>query len=202
MNASSPEAAWDTEVRKDAVSLPRGVAMRMVDVECGSQTVGMVKAVNAWRAKDPEGSRALWDELQARNEELARVLSAQQSEEELNESLPKALRRSRELVKKMGEASGVPIEPDSQTELLDALSSGVEGVYGGVVPGAGGFDALAILVRDDEETAKRVEGFLEKWEAARKEKEEAAAKVKLLGVRGELQGVRREELNIFNGWLG
>ncbi|PSS05341.1 ribosomal protein S5 domain 2-type protein [Coniella lustricola] len=203
--AAAAAAVWDTEVRKDAVSLPRGVAMRMVDVECGSQTVGMVKAVNAWRAKDPEGSRALWADLQARNEELAQTLSAHynnsesdDNEAQLASALPQAIRRSRDLVKKMGEASGVPIEPDSQTELLDALTSGVEGVYGGVVPGAGGFDALAILVKDDEETARRIEEFLKKWE---EKKQGQGPKVKLLGVRGELDGVRREELGMFDGWL-
>lgn len=180
---------WDTEVRKDAVSLPRGVAVRMCDVDCGSQTVGMVKAVNAWRERDPAGSEGLWGDLQRRNEELARALAAGALDE-----LPGALRRSRELVKKMGEASGVPIEPDSQTELLDALEA-VEGVYGGVVPGAGGFDAVAVLVRDDEETAGRLETFLGEWSRTKGEK------VKLLGVRGELEGVRTEKLSQFEGWL-
>lgn len=180
---------WDTELRKDRVSLPPHVAMHMVDVECGSQTVGMVKSVNAWRAADPEGSNALWAELQTRNEELARVLAEGKVDE-----LPAALRTSRELVKKMGVASGVPIEPDSQTQLIDALSD-IEGVYGGVVPGAGGFDALAVLLRDDKETTERLEAFLEDWSRAKE------AKVKLLSVRGELEGVRPEKLSDFEGWL-
>ncbi|POS77943.1 phosphomevalonate kinase [Diaporthe helianthi] len=184
------QAKWDTEIQKDKVSLPRGVAMRMVDVECGSQTVGMVKAVNAWRASDPAGSKALWDELQGKNEALASVLA----EDRVGE-LPSALAASRELVRAMGAKSGVPIEPESQTELIDALSA-VEGVYGGVVPGAGGFDAVAILVKDDGETVARVERFLEEWSAKRKD-----SKVKLLGVKGELEGVRVEELRQFDGWL-
>lgn len=180
---------WDTELWKDRVSLPPRVAMRMVDVECGSQTVGMVKSVNAWRAADPEGSKALWADLQTRNEELARVLAEGKVDE-----LPAALKASRELVKQMGVASGVPIEPDSQTLLIDALGA-VEGVYGGVVPGAGGFDAVAVLVRDDEETTKRLENFLEGWSKGKD------AKVKLLSVRGELEGVRPEKLDEFEGWL-
>lgn len=181
---------WDTEIHKDKVSLPRGVAMRMVDVECGSQTVGMVKAVNAWRAADPAGSKALWDELQGRNEALARVLADGKTDE-----LPAALKASRQLVRDMGARSDVPIEPESQTELIDALSA-VEGVYGGVVPGAGGFDAVAVLVRDDAETVARLEGFLEEWSAKKKD-----SKVKLLGVKGELEGVRVEKLREFDGWL-
>lgn len=181
---------WDTEIHKDKVSLPRGVAMRMVDVECGSQTVGMVKAVNAWRAADPEGSRALWDDLQGRNEALARVLADGRVGD-----LPAALAASRELVRAMGSRSDVPIEPESQTELIDALS-GVEGVYGGVVPGAGGFDAVSLLVKDDGETVARLERFLEEWSAKKKD-----SKVKLLGVKGELEGVRVEKLREFDGWL-
>lgn len=181
---------WDTEIHKDKVSLPRGVAMRMVDVECGSQTVGMVKAVNAWRAADPEGSRALWDDLQGRNEALARVLADGRVGD-----LPAALAASRELVRAMGSRSDVPIEPESQTELIDALS-GVEGVYGGVVPGAGGFDAVSLLVKDDGETVARLERFLEEWSAKKKD-----SKAKLLGVKGELEGVRVEKLREFDGWL-
>jgi phosphomevalonate kinase len=181
---------WDTEIHKEKVSLPRGVAMRMVDVECGSQTVGMVKAVNAWRASDPAGSKALWNELQGRNEALASVLA-----EGRLDDLPAALAGSRELVRAMGAKSDVPIEPESQTELIDALSA-VEGVYGGVVPGAGGFDAVSILVRDDGETIERVERFLEEWSEKKKD-----SKVKLLGVKGELEGVRVEKLREFDGWL-
>ncbi|XP_031391709.1 phosphomevalonate kinase, peroxisomal [Punica granatum] len=41
----------------------------------------------------------------------------------------------------MGEAAGVPIEPETQTRLLDA-TMGMEGVLLAGVPGAGGFDAV------------------------------------------------------------
>ncbi|KAJ9142951.1 Phosphomevalonate kinase [Pleurostoma richardsiae] len=182
-------AEWDARAAKDGVALPGGVALRMCDVDCGSQTVGMVKQVLAWRAADPEGSRALWDALQARNEGLAAALR-----EGRVEDLPGAVAGVRELVRRMGEASGVPIEPPSQMELLDALGR-VEGVYGGVVPGAGGYDALALLVKDDEETAGRVERFLEGWS------KEKGGRVRLLPVRGEEEGARREELDIYDGWL-
>ncbi|KAG5540245.1 hypothetical protein RHGRI_020465 [Rhododendron griersonianum] len=41
----------------------------------------------------------------------------------------------------MGQAAGVPIEPESQTKLLDATMN-MEGVLFAGVPGAGGFDAV------------------------------------------------------------
>ncbi|OSD03893.1 Phosphomevalonate kinase [Trametes coccinea BRFM310] len=47
----------------------------------------------------------------------------------------------------MGERADVPIEPPEQTALLDACIS-VAGVIGGGVPGAGGYDAIWLLVCD------------------------------------------------------
>ncbi|KAK2034503.1 phosphomevalonate kinase [Colletotrichum zoysiae] len=181
--------SWDVEVDKAGVSLPEGVCLRMCDVDCGSQTVGMVKKVLEWRKGDPGASKALWDELQARNEELAGVLRDGKVG-----GVGAALGAVRRLIRAMGEGSGVPIEPASQTELLDALG-GVDGVLGGVVPGAGGFDALALVMRDDEATRQRVEEFLEGWS------KEKGGQVRLLGVKGEMEGARREELDEYAGWL-
>ena len=47
-------------------------------------------------------------------------------------------------MREMGAAADVPIEPRSQTALLDACV-GTAGVIGGGVPGAGGFDAVWLL---------------------------------------------------------
>lgn len=44
-------------------------------------------------------------------------------------------------MRKMGEAAGIPIEPESQTRLLDSTMN-IEGVLLAGVPGAGGFDAV------------------------------------------------------------
>ncbi|KAL6530859.1 hypothetical protein OROGR_014719 [Orobanche gracilis] len=44
-------------------------------------------------------------------------------------------------MRKMGEAAGIPIEPESQTRLLDTTMN-TEGVLLAGVPGAGGFDAV------------------------------------------------------------
>lgn len=183
------ESVWDVEVDKDQVKVPKGVVLRMCDVDCGSQTVSMVKKVLVWKKQDPEGSKALWDDLQQRNEKLISTLRDGNVDE-----LPARIAASRELYKKMGDLSGVPIEPDSQTELLDALTT-VEGVYGGVVPGAGGFDAAALLMKDDAETQQRVEKFLQDWAASK------GTKVKLLDVKGEMEGVRPENLDVYAGWI-
>ncbi|OVA02842.1 GHMP kinase N-terminal domain [Macleaya cordata] len=51
-------------------------------------------------------------------------------------------------MRKMGEEAGVPIEPESQTQLLDATMN-MEGVLLAGVPGAGGFDAIFAVTLGD-----------------------------------------------------
>ncbi|PBK91655.1 Phosphomevalonate kinase [Armillaria gallica] len=53
----------------------------------------------------------------------------------------------REKMREMGTLADVPIEPEGQTRLLDACIS-LAGVIGGGVPGAGGYDAVWLLVLD------------------------------------------------------
>jgi phosphomevalonate kinase len=92
-------------------------------------------------------------------------------------------------MKQMGEASGVPIEPDEQTRLLDACLE-IPGVIGGGVPGgecravledrsclltvtkAGGYDAIYLLVVDVDapteggkasDTISQVESLWQGW---------------------------------------
>lgn len=184
------DSEWDVDVRSDGLAVPAGVTLRMCDVDCGSQTVGMVKKVLAWRGQDVEVSKKLWDDLQHHNEDLAQALSSGDTK-----SLPVKIEAIRGLIREMSKLSDVPIEPPSQTELLDAVS-GVDGVFGGVVPGAGGFDAAALLMKNDGETVKRVEEFLASWS-----KEKNGSRVKLLEVKGEMEGVRRENLDVYKGWV-
>ncbi|XP_039069243.1 phosphomevalonate kinase, peroxisomal-like [Hibiscus syriacus] len=75
--------------------------------------------------------------------------------EPIKEAVVKALLREREgmleiqnRMRTMGEDAGIPIEPESQTQLLDATMN-MEGVLLAGVPGAGGFDAVfAVTLRD------------------------------------------------------
>ncbi|KAK4688307.1 hypothetical protein P7C73_g1794, partial [Tremellales sp. Uapishka_1] len=64
----------------------------------------------------------------------------------------------------MSDASSVPIEPPEQTRLLDACSA-IPGVIGGGVPGAGGFDAIFLLVIDSEENTAlgAIEALWQGW---------------------------------------
>ena len=62
----------------------------------------------------------------------------------------------------MGNESNAPIEPESQTELLEECLQ-VDGVLVAGVPGAGGYDAIFCIIADDGgETFERLVNVWEK----------------------------------------
>lgn len=187
------ERQWDVVIERprDAM-IPMGLTIRMADVDCGTSTVGMVKKLLDWKTNAPEASAKLWTQLQKANDILGSALRVQNPTES---TIKRAIEDIRVLTRKMGAAAGVPIEPESQTSLLDGLSA-VEGVIGGVVPGAGGYDAIALVMRKDDATKKSVEDFLQKWS------HDTNTKVKLLGVKGEMGGAQMEDIKHedYQGW--
>lgn len=62
----------------------------------------------------------------------------------------------------MSARSDVPIEPAEQTRLLDTCSR-LPGVLGGTVPGAGGYDAIVLLVIDSPHVVDAVERTWAEW---------------------------------------
>ncbi|KAF9648569.1 Phosphomevalonate kinase [Thelephora ganbajun] len=105
---------------------------------------------------------AEWEKNTALYEQVANYLSSmQQVQWEANPELPKEEKslidrfvklrtiseNIRAKMREMGETSGVPIEPPQQTKLLDDCLA-VTGVIAGGVPGAGGYDAIWLLVFD------------------------------------------------------
>lgn len=183
------DAKWDQECHKQGVQVPKGYELVMADVDCGSESVGMAKKVLAWRSSSSEDANRIWDELHGANEWLGMTLGDGDEK-----TVRLAFKQVRCFIGKMGRKSGVPIEPESQTELLDALE-GVEGVVGGVVPGAGGYDAVALLIRDDKDTRARLAKFLEEWSA------KVEGRVRLLRVKGEMEGVRIEDVRGYEEWI-
>ena len=185
----STDVKWDQKCQKQGVQVPKGYELVMADVDCGSESVGMAKKVLAWRSSSSEDANRIWDELHSANERLGSVLGDGDEK-----AVRLAFKQVRHFIGNMGRKSGVPIEPESQTELLDALEA-VEGVVGGVVPGAGGYDAVALLVRDDKETKVRLAKFLEEWSA------KVEGRVRLLRVKGEMEGVRSEDVGDYVEWI-
>lgn len=194
---------WDTEVRKDEVRVPNGLRLVMCDVSCGSQTPGMVKQVLAWRKEKPEEADKIWAELQLANEGLAKELKAlAEAPAPLgHDRLKQCFLQIRKGIRAMSEKSGVLIEPTSQTELIDACES-IPGVIGGVVPGAGGYDAISLLIEDNKETVTELERLLAGWKfKGENTGEESGGRVSMLGVREEMIGVKVEDAATYKEWL-
>lgn len=199
------ENTWDVDIAKASVRMPAGLRLVMCDVDCGSQTPGMVKKVLAWREANRDVADSLWSKLQEGNEGLARELTRLASDDAQGEGrydgLKGYIEGNRKLIREMGELSGVPIEPAQQTRLLDALTE-IEGVVGGVVPGAGGYDAVVLLVEDRPEVMEELKKVTGGWkEEGEGEGGVTIGKVGILGVREDMVGARKEDVSIYSDWI-
>lgn len=198
--------AWDTQIGKAAIKMPRSLRLVMCDVDCGSETPSMVKKVLAWRAANQKDADGIWKALQEGNEKLAKELTrlaeedgGEQGSSENYAALSEVIVANRGLIRQMGEASGVPIEPPQQTKLLDYCSK-LDSVVGGVVPGAGGFDAIVLLVEDKEDALAALKVSLEQYKDDEAVEGIKIGKVGIIGVREEMAGVREEDLGLYKEW--
>jgi phosphomevalonate kinase len=196
------DSKWDVEVASQAVGIPPSLLLVMCDVDCGSETPGMVKKVLQWRKERSDEATILWNALQQGQEDLCRELrqlAAVPAVESDFTALRDIILTVRSLVREMSVKSGVPVEPPVITELLDFCSS-IPGVVGGVAPGAGGYDAVALLLRNVPEVVQALRARLEGW----KSQDDTGAKignVRLLGVRQENEGIRIEDGDRYRGWV-
>lgn len=205
VEARDPSSRWDTHINKDfGAIVPAGLRLLMCDVDCGSETVGMVKRVLAWRGKKPEEALLLWETLQKGNEDLAAELNdlvprPNDAPKDYN-NLRNIILTIRSLNREMSEKSGVPIEPKAQTKLIDTLSQ-LPGVVGGVVPGAGGFDAIALLVEDKDRVVEILSGFLRNYNVNTEVGKARIGKVRLLDVKQVNWGLKKEDPSNYREWL-
>lgn len=192
---------WDEEVIKSKISIPKGLRLVMCDVDCGSKTPGMVKQVLSWRKADPEGAQKLWSQLQLKNDKLADELVRVTTDDTADYGyLRDTVNDIRALIRDMSDQSRVPIEPPAQTALLNACSQ-LSGVIGGLVPGAGGFDAVVLLIEDRKDVIASLESLLAKWQFDASASEGSGeSTVRLLGVREEMQGVKEEDVRLYQHW--
>lgn len=163
-------------LRHEPCSMPPGISLLMGDVCQGSETPKLVSTVLQWRKDKPEEANDLWTNLNAANMAFVATLTELRqlfekdansytvlldkhsgvsqddttipvsSSDDLILQLKKNIAQIRKYLKQMTILANVPIEPDSQTELIDRCTNELPGVIGGVVPGAGGFDAIALVV--------------------------------------------------------
>jgi phosphomevalonate kinase len=68
------------------------------------------------------------------------------------------------------------------------------------VPGAGGYDAIALLIEDKQATVDGLQGLFRGWEF-KGEAVEGGGKVSMLGVREEMEGVRVEDFKAYEAFV-
>jgi len=195
---------WDVEVATGAVQMPDGLLLVMCDVDCGSETPGMVRKVLQWRKENSDEAALLWTALQQGTEDLCqefrRLAQRDGIPEDGYKNLGDIIATIRRLVRDMSAKSAVPIEPYVITELLDFCTS-LPGVVGGVAPGAGGYDAVALLVENDVEVVRALQERLHGWKSKDSRNGPAIGTVQLLGVKQEKEGVRPEEPGQYASWV-
>ncbi|KAG7382745.1 phosphomevalonate kinase [Phytophthora pseudosyringae] len=164
---------WNTSSRVKPVQLPPFFHLMMGDVSSGSATVSMVRQVMKWQKEQPEKAKRVMDEIHQHNLAVERGF-ADICELEARHNTPidwesmaakgrekwaaadvrigavllrlsEAFSHFRNLMREMGTSAGVPIEPPEQTAILDATVA-IPGVLLAGVPGAGGYDAICVVV--------------------------------------------------------
>ncbi|CUG90591.1 phosphomevalonate kinase-like protein, putative [Bodo saltans] len=184
-----PEKLWVEPIAFPG--LPKGLSLVLGDIhQGGSATPGMVAKVMAWRKSVKEVTDNLWDQLGAANRSYVTLLqelclqasasvanhdaavkrlsetvlaeaTAEGSEESKWLEAYTAAGTCRRLLREVGHAAQVTIEPDSLTPLLNETAA-LPGVLAVGCPGAGGFDAVFALVLGEDGCA-RVESFWESY---------------------------------------
>lgn len=161
----------------ESFKIPKGFTLMMGDVQGGSETPKMVSKVNEWRKKNPQTSNKVWKNLNENNEkvmngfkELERISQLDPKRYELiltytenhkgldfksfNEFqeigvIVKAIDEIRKEFRFITNESGADIEPFEQSLLLNKCWE-IPGIIGGVVPGAGGYDAICLIVNKSQ----------------------------------------------------
>lgn len=194
---------WDVEVSSHAVQIPRSLLLLMCDVDCGSETPSMVRKVLAWRKEKPAEAAILWNAIQQGSDDLCRILTRLSHLEGIEQNgideLADTISAIRSLVREMSAKSCVPIEPRVITELLDFCTA-LPGVVGGVAPGAGGYDAVALLVQNDPQVVRELENCLVNWKAREEDSGVTIGKVQLLKTRQAYEGARYEDVERYAVW--
>lgn len=168
----------DWNITCEPVKLPPRLKVIMGDVHSGSKTVKLVSTVQKWYAKNLPRSHEIYEEINFNNTVAVNTLiklyhiSEERPDyynrmiDDLNndknddpdiKALAESIEKIRELFRTITQESGAAIEPLEQTELLNACLS-LRGVIGGVVPGAGGYDAISLVMTEETNIKKITAG--------------------------------------------
>lgn len=168
----------DWQMECEPIKLTPRLKLIMGDVHNGSETVKLVSTVQKWYADNLPRSREIYQEINENNvvaintliklyhisnedpdyyNQMIDNLNNGNSTDEDISTLAKSINKIRSLFRTVTKESGADVEPPIQTQLLnDCLE--LRGVIGGVVPGAGGHDAIALLMTEDTDIGKITDG--------------------------------------------
>lgn len=176
----------DWRISITRVRLPDGLRLVLGDVNNGSETTKLVSKVKAWYNSNPSRGREVYQYINSKNEEIMAamselnklsqkdpgsykaILNALDRNDKIEVNCAQELSRVRNAVKEIRlkfrlitQESGADIEPPVQTDLLEACSL-LKGVVTGVIPGAGGYDAIALITTAHpnlQSQTKELKGF-------------------------------------------
>lgn len=129
-------------------SLPASIHLLMLEYSSGTDTRGSVKNVTQYLDQNSsERSEFLQSAKQTVHEVagLLRRLGAEDIDAADVQNVKGLCRSYRRLMKELGEKAGVEVEPHLATAILDSVVQ-VDSVLFACCPGAGGYDALAVVV--------------------------------------------------------
>ncbi|EDK46037.1 hypothetical protein LELG_04217 [Lodderomyces elongisporus NRRL YB-4239] len=186
----------DWEFKHAKCALPPSIRLMMGDIQGGSETPKMVSKVLQWRSECPERAKKVYKLLNDANVGFTNVIGSL-SQDSMNitkdqrRAISEAIQRIRQGLKELTAGADVPVEPPIQTTLLDNVSQ-INGCLGGVVPGAGGYDAVAVLVLAE---------YMDTIKESTKTSPELYNFVQWVDLHEEAEGLRKEDISDFNGLI-
>ncbi|CCE63894.1 hypothetical protein TPHA_0G00580 [Tetrapisispora phaffii CBS 4417] len=174
----------DWGIKNDVIRLPHGLRLIMGDVNSGSETPKLVAKVKQWYESNLPRSLEIYTKIDEGNRNFIKFITELNELHDNDETKYKALIKTletdhenvmshpefaniknavsviRENFRLITKESGADIEPEVQTQLLDKCLT-LKGVLTGMVPGAGGYDAISLLTTVDTDLKKQTYGNLE-----------------------------------------
>lgn len=167
LNKLVSKTSWKFSAEK--INLPKGLKVVIGDVNNGSETTKLVAEVKEWRAhngsraKDvynciDEGNMRFIQGLEQLNElaekdpeSYTNVIKSIDTKRTVNPALLNIITgvfQARGNFRIITQESGAQVEPMAQKTLLDSATE-LPGVLTGMIPGAGGYDAIALITTAD-----------------------------------------------------
>lgn len=153
---SSVDKPWSW-IKTETFTLPEKYNIILFNIKgAKTSTIGSVKAVMQFKAKNPEKYAEIINMQKTAEEKAINALS-----KENDADIKKYTRAARDAHKRLQKETALlikdfdPIEPEPLTKIIDE-SEKISGVIAGRCPGAGGWDGLAVIVKNDFKNINKI----------------------------------------------